>query len=485
MQGSGNLTVSIGADAGRLVAEIEKAKASLSSLSKEMTRLRNEAAKSGDWSAVEKAAPALAAARLQARGLQRSFNDLNKTTAETSDSFADLGKQLGGFAKASGFAIGGIKALRYGLAGMVGAQVIRGFTDIVDKITEIGRLSRESGFSTDTIQQWDLAVRKAGGTSEDAAGAIRKLGAAFTEARAKASYTQFGAQFEDDPFKALNIDIQRFKSGAAGLDQLLQTVAQRLVALNNAGKIDEANYRSVQLLGKNYTELASAIQLAASGDLSKLKAQITPQDVAAVKAYNDAIIGLQTAWTDFLHILAETGVFDAVGAAVQAVTKIIEDTAREIRDLFAFIQRADAYIAAKAPLGGTRDGADYGGGGELLRASGGYVSGPGTGTSDSIPARLSNGEFVMRAAAVRAWGVPLMARLNAMRSPVPPLARGRRGFADGGLVQARTADGAIVNLVFPGGTFGLRGDAEIVAGLTREARRAGMLNGGRMAGAFS
>lgn len=45
-------------------------------------------------------------------------------------------------------------------------------------------------------------------------------------------------------------------------------------------------------------------------------------------------------------------------------------------------------------------------------ATGGFVSGPGTGTSDSIPARLSNGEFVMRAAAVRAHGTDFMNALN-------------------------------------------------------------------------
>lgn len=42
-------------------------------------------------------------------------------------------------------------------------------------------------------------------------------------------------------------------------------------------------------------------------------------------------------------------------------------------------------------------------------AAGGLVSGPGTGTSDSIPARLSNGEAVMTAAAVNEWGSMLSA----------------------------------------------------------------------------
>jgi hypothetical protein len=46
----------------------------------------------------------------------------------------------------------------------------------------------------------------------------------------------------------------------------------------------------------------------------------------------------------------------------------------------------------------------YQGGGELNAIPGGAVSGPGTGTSDSIPAKLSNNEFVFTANAVKAAG---------------------------------------------------------------------------------
>lgn len=42
-------------------------------------------------------------------------------------------------------------------------------------------------------------------------------------------------------------------------------------------------------------------------------------------------------------------------------------------------------------------------------ASGGLVTGPGTGSSDSVPAMLSNGEAVMTAAAVNEWGAMLSA----------------------------------------------------------------------------
>ena len=45
-------------------------------------------------------------------------------------------------------------------------------------------------------------------------------------------------------------------------------------------------------------------------------------------------------------------------------------------------------------------------------AAGGFVSGPGTGTSDSIPAMLSNGEYVVKASAVGAYGVDFLNALN-------------------------------------------------------------------------
>ena len=47
-------------------------------------------------------------------------------------------------------------------------------------------------------------------------------------------------------------------------------------------------------------------------------------------------------------------------------------------------------------------------------ATGGHVRGPGSGTSDSIPAYLSNGEYVIKAAAVARYGVAMFDRLNAM-----------------------------------------------------------------------
>lgn len=66
-------------------------------------------------------------------------------------------------------------------------------------------------------------------------------------------------------------------------------------------------------------------------------------------------------------------------------------------------------------------------------ATGGYISGPGTGTSDSIPAMLSNGEYVLRSSAVDRIGV---GTLNAMNAGAVP------HFAEGGSVDDTIAAGA-------------------------------------------
>ncbi|MEU9436605.1 phage tail tape measure protein [Streptomyces sp. NPDC048252] len=58
----------------------------------------------------------------------------------------------------------------------------------------------------------------------------------------------------------------------------------------------------------------------------------------------------------------------------------------------------------------------YADGGEVqVIPFGGAVVGPGTGTSDSIPALISNGEYVIKAASVRKYGVAMFDRLNAGR----------------------------------------------------------------------
>jgi|GEM_PF-6257735 len=68
-------------------------------------------------------------------------------------------------------------------------------------------------------------------------------------------------------------------------------------------------------------------------------------------------------------------------------------------------------------------------------AEGGFVSGKGHSTSDSIPAMLSNGEYVVKASSVRKFGKGYLDRLNQ-----------GQGFADGGMASIFTSGSrALVN----------------------------------------
>ena len=72
---------------------------------------------------------------------------------------------------------------------------------------------------------------------------------------------------------------------------------------------------------------------------------------------------------------------------------------------------------------------------EKKSATGGLILGPGTATSDSIPAMLSNGEFVIRAASVSRYGTDLLTAINTGR------------FASGGPVGFRTTTAAPASAV--------------------------------------
>lgn len=73
-------------------------------------------------------------------------------------------------------------------------------------------------------------------------------------------------------------------------------------------------------------------------------------------------------------------------------------------------------------------------GGAAGAATGGLILGPGTGTSDSIPMRLSTGEFVMRAAAVKAIGAANLSAMNRGMRVAMPVSGAPVAMAGGGLV---------------------------------------------------
>jgi len=93
------------------------------------------------------------------------------------------------------------------------------------------------------------------------------------------------------------------------------------------------------------------------------------------------------------------------------------------------IKMVDSYASGDVAAGNEAKGALGAGVGA---ATGGYITGPGSGTSDSIPARLSNGEYVIKQSSVQRYGTGFLSKVN--RGELSPSET--QNFADGGLVGA-------------------------------------------------
>ena len=132
--------------------------------------------------------------------------------------------------------------------------------------------------------------------------------------------------------------------------------------------------------------------------------------------------------TDTMNIGTEVKtVENTVTNVMGATTKPAEAGTTEAATT-AMSQLTSAAISASVALNSVKVGG-------LGFASGGAISGIGTSTSDSIPAMLSDGEFVLRAEAVNRIGVPTLNALNEGRI---------KHFSAGGVVSSVSSVGGAI-----------------------------------------
>lgn len=174
--------------------------------------------------------------------------------------------------------------------------------------------------------------------------------------------------------------------------------------------------------------------------------------------------------------LAEAGKFfeQQIGNAITGLITGTMTAEQALQQLLASLAQAllQAALLGQGPLGGLVGGKGILSGifAGVFAAGGGYISGPGTSTSDSIPARLSDGEYVVNAAAT-AKHRPLLEAINSGHV---------RAFASGGGVDGKRVGGLAVgntqNTTFApaisinveGGSKGREADQELAAKLGAE-----------------
>lgn len=124
------------------------------------------------------------------------------------------------------------------------------------------------------------------------------------------------------------------------------------------------------------------------------------------------------------------GSYNAVQSLITGTTKPAEGAATTaltaaLTALTAAATSAATALAAMSAAGGLGLGF-FAKGGLVMAAGGGAIYGAGTGTSDSIPAMLSNGEYVLSAKTTKRLGTPFLNAINSGRLP---------GYATGGIVE--------------------------------------------------
>lgn len=107
---------------------------------------------------------------------------------------------------------------------------------------------------------------------------------------------------------------------------------------------------------------------------------------------------VKNAYEDIETAVANSGLPSDIQAKITSPLDVAYQKALALKSTLANLRVAESVTNAGANA--------------VLRANGGPVWGPGTATSDSIPARLSNGEYVIRAGAVRALGLNTLHKLN-------------------------------------------------------------------------
>jgi hypothetical protein len=262
--------------------------------------------------------------------------------------------------------------------------------------------------------------------------------------------------------------VGQLKSAFDDLARSIRTVGQ------------EAQRSSIAVRGVSETPLTPGAPTSGAKPPGVIDLKPVEDAAAALRAILDQLMaaageraqGMVNAITNAVSALpaavdaALAGLADIIAApfqqAADRIEQILAPVAQRVRDILADIDRVGSgnFGAIGSPF-----------------AFGGLVRGPGTATSDSIPAWLSRGEFVVRAAAVEHYGAALFAALNALRLPrfgfgglieeikrLPPLS-----FADGGLVPAAVAARPVTLIINGERVNGLTANEDALDSLQRIA----------------
>ena len=264
-------------------------------------------------------------------------------------------------------------------------------------------------------------------------------------------------------------EAQRIQQALAVQEEAINGQAQR-------GQISqvEAEARIASLRAQQVPTLQ-----AIAVELERIRAALPPEAAVAIAGMDAAIGKLRNSVSAATPVVVELGtrlrntaidgLADAAATAVTNFQSLRGLIAGTLRQISADIIRSGIKRALSDQFkmeGGSSSGGIFSlivsGIGSLFKfAEGGQIKGPGTGTSDSIPAivdgqrpiAVSNGEFIQPTKAVSHYGLGMMEAIRTLKFPKPRFAFGglvraqqRARYATGGQVAAGGSDAVQVSV---------------------------------------
>lgn len=300
---------------------------------------------------------------------------------------------------------------------------------------QFGQLADAQAGSADSSEDAAAGLDGVTDSAEDATQAISDVANAikgFNSAQLDVNSTQRDLEAAIDGVtdsieqngQSLDVRTEKGRANSAALDSIAQST------LNYAGALYQQTGDQDKATGALESGRKSLI--AALGQYN-----ITGQ---AAEDYADKILGTPTQWSTLFANSA-----DAAGALVSeyqrklnalpaekrtnvnAATTAAQVVIQSVLDtLNAIPTQKTIIVTTNRVTTGTPDNTVG-----IFKATGGYISGSGTGTSDSVPAMLSNGEYVIRERSVKKYGTGFLDRVN------------RGHYASGGLVQRYATGGRV------------------------------------------
>jgi hypothetical protein len=288
------------------------------------------------------------------------------------------------------------------------------------------------------------AAEELGLFNQDTADKIKDLNRALT-----------GIGEDADPFKKMadeaGIALRRVGDDVAALAKA-SGAAFRVLPEGMRQAVAETNSEAEELGSPldNLADEASVAVEAVNAQLSRINAE--EPFARVVTASRTAFDGVKREAATIGDELEQSfvGIVQSIEGAFRNLTRSLTGVITSfVSEMDAAIRRINNALASlakalRAVKAAAKSSSSSSSGGAEGFASGGYIRGPGTSTSDSIPAWLSSGEYVARAASVRHYGPQFFSMLNSLKIPKRELmafmASLRRGgkamkFSTGGMVS--------------------------------------------------